>query len=138
MTAALRIRGTGRQATRCRPYSRERSPSLCSPSCAPTVNETCFARRQAAKLVAATKSQAGGEIVRAAFGAKNRSRLIDVYFASQRDTVASLAWSHVYRLLLWADQTTGLAHCYESDKCQPGKNWYARSLAFHDWLSTAL
>lgn len=48
------------------------------------------------------------------------------------------AWQHVYRLLLWADQTTGLAHCYESDKCQPGKRWYARSLAFHDWLASAL
>ncbi len=45
---------------------------------------------------------------------------------------------HVYRLLLWVDQTTGLGHCYESDKSQPGKLWYARSLAFHDWVSTAL
>jgi hypothetical protein len=40
--------------------------------------------------------------------------------------------------LLWIDATTGLAHCYESDKSQPGRNWYARSLAFHDWLSTGL
>jgi len=31
-----------------------------------------------------------------------------------------------------------LAHCYESDKSQPGRNWYARSLAFHDWISSAL
>lgn len=78
--------------------------------------------------------------VKAAFGAKNRNRLIDLYFSSQQDRniTASLAWAHVYRLLLWADQTTGLAHCYESDKCQPGKNWYSRSLAFHDWVSTAL
>jgi hypothetical protein len=90
--------------------------------------------------VAKTDSQRGGEIVKAAFGAKNRRRLIDVYFASQTGAsmVTSSAWSHVYKLLLWADQTTGLAHCYESDKCQPGKNWYVRSLAFHDWLSTAL
>ncbi len=36
------------------------------------------------------------------------------------------------------DQTTGLGHCYESDKCQPGRPWYARSLAFHDWVSTTL
>ena len=46
------------------------------------------------------------------------------------------AWQHVYRLLLWIDRTTGLAHCYESDKAQPGRPWYARSLAFHDWVST--
>ncbi len=50
----------------------------------------------------------------------------------------SNAWKHVYRLLLWSDPTTGLAHCYESDKSQPGKLWYGRSLSFHDWLSTAL
>lgn len=89
-----------------------------------------------------TSSPASREatFVRAAFGAKNRSRLIELYLASQNedDITAFRAWSHVYRLLLWTDQTTGLAHCYESDKCQPGKNWYSRSLAFHDWISTAL
>ncbi|MEP7010293.1 MAG: hypothetical protein ABJC13_08245 [Acidobacteriota bacterium] len=81
-----------------------------------------------------------GAFVKAAFGAKNRSRLIDAYFSMQVESgvTAPLAWSHVYRLLLWADQTTGLAHCYESDKAQPGKNWYSRSLAFHDWVSTSL
>lgn len=81
-----------------------------------------------------TKSTA----VKAAFGAKNRCRLIDEYFASQQGVAPAHAWKHVYRLLLWADQTTGLAHCYESDKSQPGKNWYARSLAFHDWVSSQL
>ncbi|MBD3943950.1 hypothetical protein IF188_19850 [Microbacterium sp. NEAU-LLC] len=45
------------------------------------------------------------------------------------------AWRHVYRLLLWIDRTIGLAHCYESDKCQPGRPWYARSLRVHQWLS---
>jgi hypothetical protein len=48
------------------------------------------------------------------------------------------AWQRVYRLLLWIDRTTALAHCYESDKAQPGRAWYARSLAFHDWISSAL
>jgi hypothetical protein len=72
-----------------------------------------------------------------AFGAANRNRLIDTYFAASpaSPVSAETAWKHVYRLLLWVDRTTGLAHCYESDKCQPGKPWYARSLAFHDWLS---
>ena len=41
----------------------------------------------------------------------------------------------MYRLLLWIDRTTGLAHCYESDKSQPGRHWYGRSLAFHAWLA---
>lgn len=76
------------------------------------------------------------EAVDRAFGAENRNRLIDLYFAEpERETASPAnAWQHVYRLLLWSDPTTGLAHCYESDKSQPGKAWYSRSLAFHDWL----
>lgn len=78
--------------------------------------------------------------VKAAFGAKNRKRLIDLYFTGNNNSEieANAAWRHVYGLLLWIDQTTGLAHCYESDKSQPGKNWYARTLAFHDWLSQSM
>lgn len=72
-----------------------------------------------------------------AFGAENRSRLLGVYLAD-RDVSADNAWKHLYGLLLWIDRTTGLAHCYESDKCQPGRPWYGRSLAFHDWLSGEL
>ncbi len=79
-----------------------------------------------------------GTTIKSAFGAANRDRLLDVYFDSQPKWKAKDAWKHVYKLLLWVDQTTGLAHCYESDKSQPGKNWYPRSLAFHDWLSTQL
>jgi hypothetical protein len=79
-------------------------------------------------------------VIKGAFGAQNRNRLIDIYFEDKPagSLDPSAAWAHVYRLLLWADQTTGLAHCYESDKSQPGKNWYARSLAFHDWVSASL
>ncbi len=86
-----------------------------------------------------SKKQQNGSI-RNAFGATNRNRLINLYFAEgPRSTIdAAAAWKYVYKLLLWADQTTGLAHCYESDKCQPGKRWYGRSLAFHDWLSMQL
>ncbi len=78
--------------------------------------------------------------IRNAFGALNRNRLIDDYFAANPAPLITpgTAWAHVYKLLLWPDQTTGLAHCYESDKCQPGKPWYGRSLAFHDWLSREL
>lgn len=73
-----------------------------------------------------------------AFGAENRNRLIDQYFQSSSQAVTpASSWQHVYRLLLWSDPTTGLAHCYESDKSQPGKSWYSRSLAFHDWLCRA-
>lgn len=71
--------------------------------------------------------------IRAAFGAVNRSRLIEQFLATSTDE----PWKAVYKLILWLDKTTGLAHCYESDKCQPGKNWHVRSLRFHDWLATA-
>jgi hypothetical protein len=60
------------------------------------------------------------------------------YFALRPPLTPADAWQHVYRLLLWIDRTIGLAHCYESDKCQPGKPWYGRSLAFHDWLSRSM
>jgi len=76
--------------------------------------------------------------IKAAFGAENRARLINQYFQNVDDVSAANAWKHVYKLLLWIDRTTGLAHCYESDKCQPGKHWYPRSLAFHAWVSNEL
>src|SRR5947208_4378313 len=78
------------------------------------------------------------EFVDRAFGAGNRARLLARYFESAAPISPANAWQHVYRLLLWTDRTTGLAHCYESDKAQPGRPWYGRSLAFHGWLSSAL
>lgn len=70
----------------------------------------------------------------APFGEINRNRLIARFLGTSSDA----PWTAVYRLLLWTDKTTGLAHCYESDKCQPGKNWHQRNLRFHDWLATSL
>jgi hypothetical protein len=74
------------------------------------------------------------------FSQPNRVRLIDEYFAARAISVVdpATAWIDVYRLLLWVDSHTGIAHCYESDKSQPGKPWYSRSLVFHDWVSTRL
>ena len=77
------------------------------------------------------------EVARA-FGAENRKRLLDAYFAEAAPVSADNAWRHVYRLLLWIDQTIGLGHCYESDKSQPGRPWYERSLRFHAWVATSL
>lgn len=72
--------------------------------------------------------------VAAAFGAVNRNNLIERFLANP-EYAGEPIWKTVYRLLLWVDATTGLGHCYESDKAQPGKNWYPRALAFHDWIS---
>lgn len=71
------------------------------------------------------------------FSQPTRVAFIDEYFGD-RAVRASEAWKDVYRLLLWADPTTGLAHCYESDKAQPGRKWYGRALAFHAWLAGEL
>lgn len=73
-----------------------------------------------------------------AFGAESRHQMLAEYFAAAGKVTPATAWKHVYRLLLWIDRTTGLAHCYESDKAQPGRPWYGRSLAFHDWVSREL
>lgn len=78
------------------------------------------------------------EALQRPFGAASRKELLEEYFASAGSITADNAWQHVYRLLLWTDQTTGLAHCYESDKTQPGRPWYARSLAFHGWAADQL
>ena len=78
------------------------------------------------------------EAAQRAFGAENRARLLGRWFDDRPSTEPGRAWEEVYRLLLWVDATTGLAHCYESDKAQPGRPWYARSLAFHVWLSDRL
>jgi hypothetical protein len=78
------------------------------------------------------------ETIARAFGAENRARLLANYFNGAGPLTPLTAWQHVYRLLLWIDRTTALAHCYESDKAQPGRAWYARSLAFHDWVSATL
>lgn len=77
-------------------------------------------------------------VIARAFGAENRARLIERYFINSEPVNKDNAWMHVYRLLLWIDRTTALGHCYESDKAQPGRVWYARSLAFHDWVSQSL
>lgn len=76
--------------------------------------------------------------VKAAFGEANRKRLLKAYFDQRGNPTGANAWRHIYRLLLWIDRTTGLAHCYESDKSQPGRHWYDRSLAFHAWIAAEL
>jgi len=78
------------------------------------------------------------EAIERAFGATNRRRILADYFTTAGEVDAGNSWQHVYRLLLWINPTIGLAHCYESDKCQPHKAWYSRSLAFHQWVANQL
>lgn len=78
------------------------------------------------------------ETLQRPFGAESRRQMLEEWFRQAPTPTVDSAWRHVYRLLLWTDRTTGLAHCYESDKSQPGRPWYARSLAFHKWLADGL
>jgi hypothetical protein len=73
--------------------------------------------------------------VERAFGVVNRRRILQGYFDTAGIVTPEDAWQHIYRLLLWINPTISLAHCYESDKCQPHKAWYPRSLAFHSWIA---
>ncbi|HET8681674.1 MAG TPA: hypothetical protein VFM54_07345 [Micromonosporaceae bacterium] len=78
---------------------------------------------------------ASAEAIRKAFGERNRARLLTEYFSGAGGVATGNAWKHVYRLLLSIDRTIGLVHCYEGDKCQPGKPWYPRSLMVHGWIA---
>lgn len=82
--------------------------------------------------------EASPEVINRAFGEDNRARLLSEYFSTIESVAPAGAWIYIYRLLLWIDRTIGLVHCYESDKCQPGKAWYPRSLAFHGWVAKQL
>ncbi len=77
------------------------------------------------------------EAVQRPFGAASRAELLAEFFGDLEVAPAD-AWKALYRLLLWTDRSTGLAHCYESDKSQPGRRWYARTMAFHAWVADQL
>ncbi len=78
------------------------------------------------------------ELTSSPFGATSRAYILERYFEEHPEVTTANAWEHVYRLLLWVDPTTSLVHCYESDKSQPGRHWYGRSLAFHQFIAEKL
>jgi hypothetical protein len=68
------------------------------------------------------------------FGKDTRVRILKQHLAESGTLTAQDAWRFIYRELLWIDGSTGLAHLYESDKAQPGRPWYDRSVVFTDML----
>jgi hypothetical protein len=68
------------------------------------------------------------------FGKDSRVRILKQHLAESDTVTAQDAWRFIYRELLWIDGSTGLAHLYESDKAQPGRPWYDRSVVFTDML----
>lgn len=72
------------------------------------------------------------------FGHATRTRVLESYFATAGEVAAENAWEHVYRCLLWIDQPTGLAHIYDSNHMQPGRNFHRRAVRFTDALCKSL
>jgi len=68
------------------------------------------------------------------FGKDSRVRILKQHLAESGTVTAQDAWRFIYRELLWIDGSTGLAHLYESDKAQPGRPWYDRSVVFTNML----
>ena len=71
---------------------------------------------------------------RSPFGKESRVRILKQHLAETGALSAETAWKFIYRELLWIDGSTGLAHLYESDKAQPGRPWYDRTVVFTDML----
>ncbi len=68
------------------------------------------------------------------FGKASRVSLLKQHLSEFDDISAESAWKFVYEELLWIDGSTGLAHLYESDKAQPGRHWYYRTVLFTDLI----
>lgn len=71
---------------------------------------------------------------RTPFGKESRIRILRQHFNDSGTITAATAWRFIYRELLWIDGSTGLAHLYESDKAQPGRPWYDRTVVFTQML----
>lgn len=68
------------------------------------------------------------------FGRATRMRILAAYFDNAGDVRAGNAWEHVYRCLLWMNESAGLAHIYDSNHMQPGKVFHSRAVRFTDTL----
>ncbi len=68
------------------------------------------------------------------FGRMTRMRILAGYFGSTGDVTADNAWEHVYRCLLWMNESAGLAHIYDSNHMQPGGVFHGRAVRFTDAL----
>lgn len=68
------------------------------------------------------------------FGRATRLRILAEYFGDAGDVTAGNAWEHVYRCLLWMNESAGLAHIYDSNHMQPGKVFHSRAVRFTEAL----
>lgn len=68
------------------------------------------------------------------FGQPTRMKVLERYFAGAGEVTAANAWEHVYRCMLWMNESAGLAHIYDSNHMQPGGNFHAKAVRFTDAL----
>jgi hypothetical protein len=73
-------------------------------------------------------------MARLPFGKDTRIKLIRKHLEERDELTPITAWQFIYEELLWIDISTGLAHLYESDKAQPGRHWYNRTVKFTNLL----
>jgi len=52
------------------------------------------------------------------------------YFDHAGEVSVRNAWEHIYRCLLWMNQSAGLAHIYDSNHMQPGGVFHERAVRF--------
>ncbi len=64
--------------------------------------------------------------------------MLEEYFREAGEVTAANAWQHVYRVLLWLDERTQLAHIYDSNHMQQGGAFYSRAVRFTDEVSKEL
>lgn len=69
------------------------------------------------------------------FGLETRSRIMADYFRHAGPVTPTNAWEHVYRLLLWKNESARLVHIYDSNHMQPGKMFHQRAVRFTDALT---
>jgi hypothetical protein len=61
-------------------------------------------------------------------------RILLKYFEDVHDLSSVNAWEHVYRCLLWTNESAGLAHIYDSNHMQKGGVFHNRAVRFTDFL----
>jgi hypothetical protein len=72
------------------------------------------------------------------FGKPARHKIIDGFFKANPCTDPAEAWKAVYRLLLWIDEGTGLAHVYDANHMQKGRMFHERAKNFMGALAGEL
>jgi hypothetical protein len=70
-----------------------------------------------------------------AFGADTRSKILRAYFERCGPVTPENAWVHVYKLLLWVEPGTNLAHVYDANHMRAGGTWHRRAQKFTEMLS---